>query len=112
MKRVSVVCCKDYNEALLREKIEELIGLLGGLDSYIKPGQNVLLKVNLLMEKPPEAMVTTHPAVVKVIASMVKEAGANPIIGDSPGGPFSRVLLERAYKNLDWPRWQRKLELN
>ena len=98
MKRVSVVCCKDYNEALLREKIEELIGLLGGLDSYIKPGQNVLLKVNLLMEKPPEAMVTTHPAVVKVIASMVKEAGANPIIGDSPGGPFSRVLLERAYK--------------
>src|SRR5690554_2669620 len=98
MNRVSVIGCKDYDEVLLRKKIEELFELLGGLNSYIKAGQKVLLKVNLLMEKPPEAMVTTHPAVVKVIASMVKEAGAHPIIGDSPGGPFTRVLLERAYK--------------
>ena len=98
MNRVSVIGCKDYDEVLLRKKIEELFELLGGLNSDIKAGQKVLLKVNLLMEKPPEAMVTTHPAVVKVIASMVKEAGAHPIIGDSPGGPFTRVLLERAYK--------------
>lgn len=98
MNRVSVITCKDYDEVLLRKKINKLFDLLGGLDTYIKPGQRVLLKVNLLMEKPPEAMVTTHPAVVKVIAEMVREAGAHPIIGDSPGGPFTRVLLERAYR--------------
>lgn len=98
MDRVSVIACKEYDEVILKNKIEGLFKLLGGIDSYIKPGQNVLLKVNLLMDKPPEAMVTTHPLVVKIIASMVKEVGANPIIGDSPGGPFSKILLDRAYK--------------
>ncbi|MFP4662273.1 MAG: DUF362 domain-containing protein [Halanaerobiales bacterium] len=98
MEKVSVVRCKDYNEDLLRVKVNKLFDLIGGIGVFVRPGQNVLLKVNLLMDKPPEAMITTHPALVKVIAQKVKDAGATPIIGDSPGGPFNRSILDRAYQ--------------
>ena len=44
----------------------------------------MLLKPNLLIGRPPEKCVTTHPLVVKAVARMVREAGALPVIGDSP----------------------------
>ena len=98
METVIVKHCDSYDEKLVNTKISQLFAELGGIESYVRPGQNVLLKVNLLMEKPAEAMVTTHPLVVKAVAKLVRDAGANPIIGDSPGGPFSKILLERAYQ--------------
>jgi len=98
MEKVSIVESKEYNEKVLARKIKILLDRLGGLESFVKPGQKVLLKVNLLMDKPAEAMVTTNPIVVKVIARMIKEIGAYPIIGDSPGGPFNKTILERAYQ--------------
>jgi len=97
MEKVSVVASREYNEKILNNKVKILLDRLGGLESFVKPGQNVLLKVNLLMDKPPEAMVTTNPILVKIIARMIREIGAYPIIGDSPGGPFNRSILERAY---------------
>ncbi|MEJ6949676.1 DUF362 domain-containing protein [Natronospora cellulosivora (SeqCode)] len=98
MEKVAVRSCKEYDEKLLEDKIEKLMSDLGGIASFVKAGQKVLLKVNLLMDKPPEAMVTTNPLMVKVLAKMIKEAGAKPIIGDSPGGPFTKRILERAYQ--------------
>lgn len=111
MNYVSVSSCIEYDEDLIKNKMSDLLGKLGGIESYIKPGQDVMLKVNLLMDKPAEAMVTTHPLVVKVIASMVKDAGANPIIGDSPGGPFNKVLLERAYQKTGLAKVAEKLDI-
>ncbi|MFW5981114.1 MAG: DUF362 domain-containing protein [bacterium] len=98
MEKVAVVKCKEYKEKLLQEKISTLLNEFGGIQSFVKEGQKVLLKVNLVLDKPAEAMVTTHPLLVKVIAKMVKAAGAKPIIGDSPGGPFNKNILERAYQ--------------
>jgi len=58
----------------------------------------VLIKLNLLAAKPPEAAVTTHPSFVKAVVRMVQELGAVPIVGDSPGGRSTvtsyRSLLE------------------
>jgi uncharacterized protein (DUF362 family) len=53
----------------------------------VKKGDRVLIKLNLLAAKPPEAAVTTHPSVVKTVVRMVQELGAVPIVGDSPGAP-------------------------
>ena len=42
--------CPDYTtevEAQLREGLK----VLGGMEAFVKPGQRVLLKVNLLMKK-------------------------------------------------------------
>ena len=88
--------CQDYEtdvEALLREGLADL----GGISAFVKPGQKVLLKVNLLSKKRPEEAVTTHPRVVEAAVRLVQEAGGIPIIGDSPGGPFTVKALRSIY---------------
>ncbi len=46
-------------------------------------GKRVLIKPNLLFPVPPEKAVTSHPALLKVIAEEVKKRGGTPWIGDN-----------------------------
>jgi len=78
--------------------IESLLGPLGGMGRFVLKNETVLLKVNLLSAKDPGKAVTTHPALVRVVAEAVKKAGGRPYIGDSPAGTFSRRGLKKAYK--------------
>ena len=94
--KVVLKYCPDYTadvELRLREGLAEL----GGMTEFVKPGQRVLLKVNLLMKKRPEEAVTTHPSVVEAVVHLVQEAGGIPIIGDSPGGPYTVSALQAIY---------------
>jgi len=94
--KVVLKYCPDYTmnvEQHLREGLSEL----GGMSAFVKPGQKVLLKVNLLMKKRPEEAVTTHPSVVEAVVHLVQEAGGIPIIGDSPGGPYTVNALRAIY---------------
>lgn len=61
-------------------------------------GKRVLLKPNLLMKKPPEAAVTTHPIVIRAFAEILKEKGASLFIGESPGGKNTKNSFEKALK--------------
>ena len=83
--KVSVIKCPDYQEERVEEALRQSVELIGGLKSVIKPGDKVLLKVNLLAPVEAHAAVTTHPSVVKATIKMVKEAGGIPLIADSPG---------------------------
>lgn len=83
---VTIARCDSYDDTLVKKSIEESLAPLGGLGSVVKKGDRVLIKLNLLAAKPPEAAVTTHPSVVKAVVRMVQELGAVPIVGDSPGG--------------------------
>lgn len=94
--KVILKYCPEYTagvEGLLKEGIQEL----GGMEAFVKPGQRVLLKVNLLMKKRPEEAVTTHPSVVEAVVRLVQEVGGIPIIGDSPGGPYTASALQAIY---------------
>ncbi len=55
------------------------------MKAFVRPGQRVLLKPNLLGSFAAERAVTTHPAVVRAAILLVKEAGGHPMVGDSPG---------------------------
>jgi uncharacterized protein (DUF362 family) len=79
-------------------EIETLLSPFGGMEQFVKKNEKVLLKVNLLSAKGPEKAVTTHPDFVKAVAKAVREAGAEPYIGDSPSGPFSKRNLNKAYR--------------
>jgi uncharacterized protein (DUF362 family)/Pyruvate/2-oxoacid:ferredoxin oxidoreductase delta subunit len=68
------------------------------MHKFIKPGMKVVLKCNQLMRKKPEEAATTHPEVAAAVARLVKEAGATPIIADSPGGLFTERALRRVYR--------------
>jgi uncharacterized protein (DUF362 family)/Pyruvate/2-oxoacid:ferredoxin oxidoreductase delta subunit len=97
-KRVVIVPCNSYQNEEIKKSTYNLFKPLGGLEQFIKSGQKVLLKVNLLMKKQPEAGVTTHPALVEAIVNQVQALGATVIIADSPGGPFTKSWLKGIYR--------------
>ena len=78
--------------------IRTLLGPLGGMTRYIKKGERVLLKTNLLIPSEPKKAVVTHPAVIQALAEVILKSGAVPFIGDSPSGQFTKRRLEKAYQ--------------
>lgn len=96
--KVFIVRCPDYEK--VGEKMAELLAMMGGMGSFAKAGERILLKVNLLQPARPERAVTTHPAVVSAVARLVKDEGATPIIADSPGSgyPYTEKTLDKLYR--------------
>ena len=92
MEQVSIVISDGYELNSLRQAVITLLEPLGGITAFVNSGERILLKPNLLAAKEPDLAVTTHPALVRVVAELVKEAGGIVLIGDSPGiGGFLRV---------------------
>jgi len=92
VETVSIATSNGYELPALRQVVIRLLEPLGGISSFINSGERVLLKPNLLAAKDPNLAVTTHPALVQVVAELVSEAGGIVLIGDSPGfGGFLRV---------------------
>jgi len=81
---VSIVKCDDYESEKVYQKVKDGLNLLGGIGSFVNKGDQVLLKPNFLVGRSPDRCVNTHPAIVRAVAKLVLEAGANPMIGDSP----------------------------
>ncbi len=98
MPAVSITGCTEYKPSTVYESTVAVLAPLGGLGAFVKPGQTVLLKPNLLSPSAPDEAVVTHPYLVGAVARLVKDCGARAIIADSPGGPFSRFLLGRTYR--------------
>ena len=58
---------------------------LGGMRSFVRPGDKVLLKVNAAFATPPELGATTHPRLVAAVAAQCLQAGAAKVmITDNP----------------------------
>lgn len=84
--RVSIERCEDYFLENVRGAVKRSFDNLGGLQKFVKPGNRVLIKPNLLSAKEPSRAITTHPSVVQAVAEQVLALKAKPYIGDSPGG--------------------------
>jgi len=85
MSKVAVIVCKSYEYSQVKRAVEQGLELLGGAAAFVKPGEKILLKPNLLVGDPPEKCVTTHPAVFKAAGELFQRAGAVLSYGDSPG---------------------------
>jgi uncharacterized protein (DUF362 family)/Pyruvate/2-oxoacid:ferredoxin oxidoreductase delta subunit len=81
---VSLIRCENYDQPELDQAVRRAVDLLGGISRFVKSGDRVLLKPNLLAARTPEKRVTTDPGVVRCVAIMVMEAGGRPLIADSP----------------------------
>lgn len=96
---VSLIRAESYDRPLLRSSLEALLQPLGGITAFVKPGDRVLLKPNLLTGARPAKACTTDPAVVYCVAQMVLEAGGQPFLGDSPAfGSAKGVALANGYR--------------
>lgn len=94
---VSIVRCADYGEETCERALREVLVPFGGLD-WIRPGMRVVIKANLVSAMKPEKAATTHPALLAALTRMLRERGANVVIGDSPGGTFAAPHLNAVYR--------------
>jgi uncharacterized protein (DUF362 family) len=81
---VSLIRAKSYEPEALRESLTTLLAPLGGIAAFVKRGDRVLLKPNLLTGSRPTKECTTRPELVRAVAEMVMEVGGKPFLGDSP----------------------------
>lgn len=105
---VAVVRCEGYDIEEVRGAVKKGINLVGGVSSFAKAGEKIVLKPNLLAGDHPDKAVTTHPAVFKAVGEAFKTTGAHVFYGDSPGkGKPERIArlagIKDAADSLDIP---------
>jgi len=82
---VAVVRCETYEAQAVHAAVGRGLELLGGAARFVRPGERILLKPNLLVGADPDSCVTTHPSVFEAIIRHLQAAGATLSYGDSPG---------------------------
>ena len=83
--RVSLAPCSNYVREGVRNALAEVLDPLGGMTAFVRPGQKVLIKPNMLSGKTPDKAVTTHPEIVREVIRLAQRAGGIVSVGDSPG---------------------------
>ncbi len=88
---VAVVKCADYDPRRVRNALRRGLDLLGDPQRFIKPGDRILLKPNMLSAKSPDRAVTTHPEIITAMGEIVLDCRGKVIIGDSPAGMAKNI---------------------
>lgn len=94
--KVVVIRCDTYEDEPVYRAIRKGLDLLGGISAFVKSGERIVIKPNVLLGMDPDKGVTTHPAVFKAVGRLLKEAGAGVYYGDSPAFGKSEASLVRA----------------
>lgn len=84
MSTVSLIRANSYQIETLSASLETLLEPLGGMGAFVKPGDRVLLKPNLLTGARPTKECVTRGEIVYCVAKMVQAVGGKPFMGDSP----------------------------
>ncbi|WP_254173107.1 DUF362 domain-containing protein [Planktothrix pseudagardhii] len=84
MPTVSLIRANSYHPQALETSLKTLLEPWGGITAFVKPGDRVLLKPNLLTGSRPTKECVTRPELVAAVAKLVIEAGGKPFLGDSP----------------------------
>ena len=94
---VCVSSCETYEYNTVRAALAEQFRLLKA-EEVIRPGMRVAVKPNLVVRSAPEEGAVTHPVVICAVVSLLRELGASVVIAESPGGPYTPVLLKSIYE--------------
>lgn len=97
-EKVSISKCNSYEQEEVRSSLEKALNNIDALD-FVKPGMKVGIKTNLVAGLSPEKAATTHPEVLRCLCKELLSRGASVVIGDSPGGLYTRGYVNAIYKN-------------
>ncbi len=87
--KVAIVRCKDYERREVERAVKKAFDFLGGIGAFVKSGEKILIKPNMLSARLPEDGICTHLEVIRAVVKLVMDCGAVPWIGDNPGGSMS-----------------------
>jgi len=74
-RKMGIVTGKDR-----LKNLQQAFKILGGIETFIRPGDKVLLKVNAAFATPPGLSATTHPEMVREVARLCFKAGASSVV--------------------------------
>ena len=81
--RVSVVRCPGYESRELSSSIVTALDLIGGIESVLKPGSKVFVKINHLSPgSAPERAIVTHPLFTREVVRLLKDLNMDVTVGD------------------------------
>lgn len=91
MSKVVIQECGSYSINTVIEKLNSGMDLIGGWETFVKPGMTVLLKVNLIGPKSSDTAAVTHSEFVRAIIKILKKMDCTVWIGDSSGGAIAGI---------------------
>ena len=96
ISKVALVKCDTYDYGQVYDAVEIGVKLLGGISNFVKEGEKILIKPNVLIGTNPEKCVCTHPTVFEAVGRMLKKAKVTLSYGDSPGFGGIGANMKRA----------------
>jgi len=93
---VVLIGCDTYDDEQVYEAVKAGIGLLGGISHFIKPGERIVIKPNVLFGTNPQKCVSTHPSLLKAVGRMLLEANTSVYYGDSSGFGKCEANMKKA----------------
>jgi uncharacterized protein (DUF362 family)/NAD-dependent dihydropyrimidine dehydrogenase PreA subunit len=94
--KVALIRCEEYEEPAVANAIKRGIELLGGISSFVKEKEKIILKPNVLLGIDPNKHVTTHPLVFIAVARLLQNQGVDVYYGDSSGFGSCESNMTRA----------------
>ncbi len=94
--KVAILRCDTYDEEQVYEAVKIGVDLIGGISSFVSPGEIIVLKPNVLFGTDPEKCVTTHPSVFKATGKLIMDTKATVYYGDSPSFRKCEWNMKRA----------------
>ena len=94
--KVSIEKCVKYSLDEAEKALILALAPFGGLD-WVHTGMKIGIKANLVTFFHPDAAATTHPILLSALVRLLRNRGASVIIGDSPGGIYNHVYVNRIY---------------
>ncbi len=93
--KVYIFKSNDYNEEgkLAIKKVVNSFPFLKNIKN-----KKVIIKANLVSAMNPDKSATTHFLLIKYLVDYLKERKCKVIIGDSPGGLYTKAFLNHVYK--------------
>ena len=78
-----------YDTDVLRRAIRKVLEALGGIARFVRDGDRVLIKPNIVAPARPDTGICTHPLFVRAVCDLVAECRPARIhVGDMPGYNF------------------------
>ena len=95
---VAFTRASNYDRSEIDQAVTTLLDTWGGMEHFVKPGDRVLLKPNLLTGSRPTKECVTRIELVAAVARQVQAVGGKPFLGDSPAfGSAQGVALANGY---------------